>query len=156
MPTSSAPIRWQGSEHEHIERGGDWYWALGIFALCTALISVLLGNFLFGLLIIVAAGTLGLLAKSPPPVVEFELSDRGIRVGTTMHRYEEIISFWVEDHDADPPVLLVDTIKWLSPNLVIPLTDVDPKQVRAFLSERTEETPMKEPVWHKILEFFGI
>ena len=156
MPTSSAPIRWQGSEHEHVERGSDWYWALGIFALCTALISVLLGNFFFGLLIIVAAGTLGLLAKSPPPVVEFELSDRGIRVGTTMHRYEEIISFWVEDHDADPPILLVDTIKWLSPNLVIPLTDVDPKQVRAFLSERTEETPMKEPVWHKILEFFGL
>lgn len=73
-----------------------------------------------------------------------------------MHRYEEVISFWVEDHDADPAVLLVDTIKWLSPNLVIPLTDVDPKLVRAYLSERAEETPMKEPVWHKILESFGL
>ncbi len=155
MPSSS-PIRWQGYEHEHIERSSDWYWALGIFAVCTALISVLFGNILFGILIVIAAATLGILAQSPPPLVEFELSDRGVRVGDTMHRYEDVISFWVEDHDADPPILLVDTTAWLSPNLVIPLTDVDPAQIRAYLSERAEEVPMKEPIWHKILEFFGL
>ena len=154
--TDAAPIRWRATEHEHIERGRDWYWALGIFALCTALISTIFGNFLFGLLILVAAATLAILSKSPPPLVEFELSDRGIRIGETMHRYEEIISFWVEDHDANPPVLLIDTIKWLSPNFVVPIHDVDPKLVRAYLQERTKEVPMKEPVWHKILEFFGL
>lgn len=152
----SAPIRWRAYEHEHIERTNDWYWALGIFAISTALISILFGNVLFGLLILVAAFTLGTMAKSPPPLVEFELSDRGIRTGDTMHRYEEILAFWVEEHDTDQPTLLVDTTKWMSPNLVIPLTDVSPQLVRAYLLERAEETPMKEPVWHKILEFFGL
>jgi hypothetical protein len=154
--SGAAPIRWRAYEHEHIERTGDWFWALGIFAVATALICVLFGNYLFGILIVVAAFTLGILAKSPPPLVEFELSDRGIRVGDTMHRFEEILAFWVEDHDATPPVLLVDTVKWLSPNLVIPLDGVDEKLVRAFLVERAEEVPMKEPTWHKILEFFGL
>lgn len=153
---TSVPIRWRAYEHEHVERDTNWFWALGIFSVCTALISIILGNFFFGVLILVAAGTLAVLAKSPPPLVEFELSDRGIKVGETMHRYEEIISFWVEDHDADPPVLLVDTVKWLSPNLVIPIRDVDAGEVRAYLAERTEEVPMKEPVWHKVLEFFGL
>lgn len=152
----SMPIHWEAYEHEHIERGADWYWALGIFAVAVSLISALLGNILFGLLILVAAGTLAALASSPPPLVQFELSDRGIRVGDTMHRYEEIISFWVEDHDANPPILLVDTTKWLSPNLVIPLGDADPSLIRAYLKERAEEVPMKEPVWHKILELFGL
>ena len=156
MATSSAPIRWKAYEHEHIERTNDWYWALGIFAAATALISIIFGNYLFGLLILIAAFTLGVLARTPPPLVEFELSDRGIRVDGTMHRFEEIISFWVEDHDADPPILLIDTIKWMSPNLVIPLQGVDAKLVRAYLTERAEEVPMKEPVWHKILEFFGL
>jgi hypothetical protein len=156
MPPASAPIRWRAYEHEHIERGPDWFWALGIFAASTALISALLGNFFFGVLILVAAGTLALLAQSPPPLVDFELSDRGVKIGETMHRYEEIISFWVEDHDNDPPVLLIDTVKWLSPNFVIPIEGVDPKQVRAYLTERAEEVPMKEPVWHKLLEFFGL
>src|SRR3990167_8815034 len=156
MAGEYATLRWSAHEHEHVPRDSNWYWALGILAACVALISVLFGNVLFAILILVAAATLGILATTPPPLIEFELSDRGIRVGGTMHRYEEIISFWVEDHDADPPVLLVDTVKWLSPNLVIPLTDVDPGQVRAFLTERAEEVPMKEPVWHKVLEFFGL
>lgn len=149
-------MRWEAYEHDHIERGADWYWALGVFAVAISLISALLGNVLFGLLILVAAGTLAALASSPPPLVQFELSDRGIRVGDTMHRYEEIISFWVEDHDAHPPILLIDTMKWLSPNLVIPLGDADPAQIRAYLQERAEEVPMKEPIWHKILELFGL
>lgn len=152
----SPPIRWRAYEHEHVERGRDWYFALWTFAGAVALIAILLGNFFFGLLILAAASALAALASSAPPLVEFELSDRGIKIGDAMHRYEEIISFWVEDHDADPPILLVDTTKWLSPNLIIPLGDADPKLVRAYLSERAEEKPMKEPVWHKILEFFGL
>ena len=156
MPQQSAPIRWQAYEHEHIERGRDWYWALGIIAVCAALISVLFGNSLFGILILVAAATLGLLAKTTPSLIEFELTERGIRVGDVLHRYEEVISFWVEEHDVNPPILLVDTVKWLSPNLVIPIEGVDPREVRAFLSERAEEIPMKESAAHKILEFFGL
>ena len=155
MPQDSAPIRWQAYEHEHIERGSDWFWALGIIAVCAALISALFGNALFGVLLLVAAVTLGLLAKTTPSLIEFEISDRGIRVGDTMHRYEEIISFWVEDHDVAVPILLVDTTKWMSPNLVIPIENIEPARVRAYLSERTDEVPMKEPIAHKILEFFG-
>lgn len=155
MPSDSTPIRWQAFEHDHTPRGSDWFWALGIVALCIALISAIFGDLLFGVLVLVAAGTLALLARVPPTLIKFELSDRGIRIGETMHRFEEIIAFWVEEHDADPPVLLVDTTKWMSPNFSIPLVDVDPKAVRAFLLERAEETPMKESGAHKILEFFG-
>ena len=156
MVSPFAPIRWSAYEHEHIERGSDWYWALGIFAICTALISIVFSNVLFGMLIIVAAITLGVMASSPPPLVEFELSDRGIRIADVLHRYEDVVSFWVEEHDANPPILLVDTTRLFSPNLVIPLGEADAKQVRAFLVEHAEEVPMKEPVAHKILEFFGL
>ena len=110
MAGEYATLRWSAHEHEHVPRDSNWYWALGILAACVALISVLFGNVLFAILILVAAATLGILATTPPPLIEFELSDRGIRVGGTMHRYEEVISFWVEDHDADPPILLVDKV----------------------------------------------
>ncbi|MDO8562037.1 MAG: hypothetical protein Q7S05_04415 [bacterium] len=150
------PLRWSAYEHEHIERGGDWFWALGIVAVSVALTSILFSNVLFAILIIVAAFTVGIIARTPPELIEFELSDRGIRVGGALHRYDEIISFWVEDeHDAEP-LLLVDTTKFMSPNLIIPIERIDPALVRAFLQERVEEVPMKEPVSHKILEFFGI
>ncbi|HVU75289.1 MAG TPA: hypothetical protein VHD38_00395 [Candidatus Paceibacterota bacterium] len=152
-----ALLRWSAYEHEHIERGQDWYWALGVAAISIAVISILLGDFLFGVLIIVAAVTIALHSRKPPEITTIELSDRGIRLNDQLHRYREIICFWVEDeHDHHRPLLLVDTKKFLSPNLVIPIEHVDPRTVRAYLQERVKEKQMKEPMAHKILEFFGL
>jgi hypothetical protein len=150
----SAPLRWSAYEHEHLERGSDWFWALGIIAVSAALTSILLGNVLFALLIVVAAATIGLIANHPPQLHEFELTDKGIRTGVTTHPYENIISFWV-DEEPHEPVLLIDTIAFMAPNLVIPLGDTDPDAVREFLSQYVQEVPMKEPLAHKVMEFFG-
>ncbi len=151
----SAPIRWSGYDREHIERGHDWFIALGIIALCAGLTSILLGNILFAILIAAAAFSLALIARTPPALHEFELSDDGIRVGDILHDWSEIVSFWVEEHDENPK-LLVDTTKFLAPNLIIPLEGTDPSLVRAYLEERVEEIPMQEPMAHKILELFGL
>lgn len=149
------PLRWSAYEHEHIERTSEWFWALGIIAACTAFTALLFGNVLFGLLIIIAAGTLGLIASRPPEIHEFEIGERGIRVSDTLHSYDEIISFFV-DTELEKPLLLVDTVKFMSPNLVIPLDGADADEVRSFLKERVREVPMIEPLSHKILEFFGL
>lgn len=155
MPeASSAPLRWSAYEHEHIERGSDWFWALGIIAVSAALTSILFSNVFFAVLIIVAALTIGLIARHPPELHEFEISEKGILTGKTFTPYEKILAFWVDD-ELDEPLLLVDTTTFMSPNLIIPLGEMEPERVRAYLRERVEETPMKEPVAHKILELFG-
>ncbi len=150
----SAPLRWSAYEHEHIERGSDWFWALGIIAVCAALTSILFSNILFAFVILIAAGTIALIAHHPPELHEFEITERGIRTGSTFHPYENIISFWVET-EVGEPTLLVDTTAFMSPNLIIPLGDTDPEAVRDYLQERVEEVPMQEPLAHKILEVFG-
>lgn len=155
MPeSSSAPLRWSAYEHEHIERGSDWFWALGIIAVSAALTSILFANVLFALLILIAATTIGLIAQHPPELHEFEISEKGIRTGKIMHPYEKIIAFWI-DEELEEPLLLVDTTAFMTTNLVIPIGDIAPDDIRAFLSDRVEEIPMKEPLAHKILEFFG-
>lgn len=148
-------LRWSAYEHEHTPRGRDWFWALGIVAVCVALTSALFGNTLFAVLILIAALVLGMLANVPPDLAHFEISDRGIRTNGVMHGYEDIISFWVEE-ELERPLLLVDTTKLMSPNLIIPIENIDPHEIRTYLQERVTETPMKEPVAHKILEFFGL
>ena len=147
---------WSAYEHEHIERGNDWFWALGIVVVSAALTSILLHDVLFALLILLAGGILGVLANTPPEIVRFEVSDRGVRVGDTLHRYEEIISFWVEDEIGPHPRLLVDTTKPMAPNLIIPIHDIDPHSVRTLMREHADETPMKEPLAHRLIEFFGL
>ena len=156
MAEAGMTLRWGAYEHEHVERGGDWYWALGIIAICCATVSVLFGNVLFAILIIFAAFLFALLARTPPEFVHFEVSARGVRVADVLHRYDEIISFWVEDEDGKEPLLLIDTTKPLSPNLVIPIREVDPHAVRLLLQKHTKEVPMREPLSHKVVEFFGL
>ncbi len=149
-------LSWSAYEHEHVPRGSDWFWALGIVALSAALTSILFHNVLFAILILIAAVILAMLANVPPDLVKFEISDRGIRTGGTLHTYEEIISFWVEEEKGDTPLLLVDTTKFMAPNLIIPIENIDPHEIRTYLQERVEEVPMKEPLSHKVLEFFGL
>lgn len=148
-------LRWSAYEHEHIERTHDWYWALWIVAISVVVISVLLHDVLFAIIVIIAASAIALHSRTAPELVSFEVSDRGIRTGKTLHRYGEIISFWVEDEVGDRPLLLVDTTKWMAPNLIIPIEHIEPSVVRAYLKERAREVHMHEPWAHKILEFFG-
>jgi len=153
----SAVLHWSAYEHEHFERNGDWYWALGIAAVSIAIASVLLSNLLFGILILVAAATIALLSREAPEIARIEISERGIRINDTLHRFRDILAFWVEDeHESSRPILLVDTTKLLSPNLIIPIEEVDPRLVRSFLKERITERHMKEPIGHKVLEFLGL
>jgi hypothetical protein len=156
MPQSRVILRWSAYEHEHVERGSDWFWALGIVAVSVGIVSILFHDTLFAVVIAVAAVTIAILAVHPPELVEFEVSERGIRVAGKLHRYDEIISFWVEDENGDRPMLLVDTAKFMHPHIVIPLEHIDPHEVRAYLREHAEEIPMREPAAHKILEFFGL
>ena len=157
MPDSQATLRWSAYEHEHVERGSDWYWALGIIAVSVAVTSVLLDDMLFGVLVLAAAVAIGLVSREAPDIAQIEVSDRGIRINDALHRYKEIIAFWVEDeHHGKRPLLLVDTVKFMSPNLVIPIEHIDPQLLRSYLRERVEERHMKEPLSHKIFEFFGL
>jgi len=157
MPHEHVTLRWSAYEHEHIVRGRDWYVALGIVAVSIAVTSSLFHDVLFSILILVAAATIALHSRTEPELANFELSDKGIRVNGQLHRFSHIISFWVEDeHAPHRPLLLVDTTKFLAPNLIIPIEHIDPRVVRAYLKERTNERHMKEPVSHKILEFLGL
>lgn len=156
MPDHTVVLKWNAYEHEHIERGSDWFWALAIIAICAAVTAIILDDVLFAILILVAAFTIALISRHPPHLASFEISAKGVRVDNVLHRYDEILGFWVEDEHDGHPMLLIDTVKFMSPNLIIPIHDTDPALVRAYLKEHADEVHMKEPLAHKILEFFGI
>ena len=150
----SDPLTWTAEEHQHLERGSDWYWALGIIAVSSAATAVLFNNILFALLIIIAAGMLGALASRPPALADFTLGERGLLVNDTLYPYEEMFAFWVSDNEN--PTLLIDTPRWMTPDLVIPLSDADPEAVREFLRPRVPEIELHESFVYNMMEFFGL
>ena len=156
MPEESTIVRWSAYEHEHVERGADWYWALGIVAVSIAITSILLRDFFFALLILIAAVVFALVARRPPELANFELSERGLSINDKLYSYDEILAFWVEESDGNKPYLLIDTPKWLAPNVVIPIEQIEPDIIRAYLKEYVEERFMREPFTHKVVEFLGL
>jgi len=147
-------IYWSGYEHQHEERSSDWFWALGVIATSAAVTSILFGNVLFAILIVIAAFTLGILATKEPEIVEFLITDKGLYVGDSFYAYADIRAFWIEE-GKEENTLLVDTLKTFAPHLVIPINEVSPEHVREMLSAFAVEEELTEPISHKLLELLG-
>ncbi len=147
-------IQWTAPEYIHREKTADWYWIVGIVGISATIVSIILNNVIFAILIIVSTFTLSLYASRPPKKIEIEISKTGIRVGGLYYPYEHIESFWVEMNDAYPRIILKSQKKIML-YIVILIESVDPGVVRAFLAEHLQETPHSEPLLEKLLIYLG-
>ena len=137
----TAILEWEGREYDHNPKSADWYWALGIIAVASVVASVLFGNYLLTILIIIAATTLALHASKQPPLHHFRLIEQGIMIGDEIHLFKQMHSFSVlEDVENElPPILSIKTDSWHSPHLIIPLEGVDVDVVYTFFLQRVDE-----------------
>lgn len=148
-------IVWKAHEHSHTDKGSDWFWALGIVAISSAVVAILFKNFLFALLIIVGAFTMALLSRKQPRELTFALTPRGVMIDESLYPYQLLVSFWVKDRDTDSPTLIVDAQRFLTPHLVISLEGADAEQIHTYLSEYLPEEELAEPFGQRLLERFG-
>jgi len=147
-------IFWEALEFVHHKKSADWYWILGIVAVSGALISIMLENFLFAVLIVVGSSTLALHASKPPKKVTFSISRRGIQIDKVLHPFTSLDSFWVNEKDEENPKLLCTSKKTLSLQLVIPLTLELKDSVREYMSRYVPEIPQEEPIIERAMELF--
>ena len=148
-------ITWTAHEHAHTEKGSDWFWALGIIAVSSAVVALLFRNVLFALLILVGTFTLALLSAHPPRKRTFRLTPRGLLIDTALYPYQLLVAFWIEGRETEHPTLIVDAQRFLTPHLVIPLEGVDAEAVHAYLSNHLPEKELHEPLGQRLMEYFG-
>jgi hypothetical protein len=150
-------ITWEAYEHEHREKSKDWYWSLGILIVTASLLSIIFGNYLFGVLLIVIGASLGIVGSRHPKLTLFELNKMGIRIGNKLFPYATLDAFWVQDNNEHnrTSLLLVRSRKTMVPLLVIPLEGVETEDVRDFLLYNLLEKEMEESLSHIILESLG-
>ena len=148
-------ITWKAPEHHHTEKGNDWFWALGIVAIAGAIVALLFKNFLFALLIVIGSFTMSLLAAKPARILSFTLTERGILIDGSLYPYQILVAFWIEDRTENHPLLIIDSSRFLTPHLLIPLEDVDADAVREYLLKHLPEEELSEPLGQRLAEFFG-
>ena len=153
----NAILEWEGREYDHNPKSADWYWALGIIAVAGTIASVLFGNYLLAMLIVIAAAAFALHASKQPPLHRFRLVEQGIVIGDELHHFERMTSFSVlEDVEGElAPMLSIKTESWLSPHLIIPLDGVDADVVYAYFLQKVDESEHPHTVVDLVAAWLG-
>ena len=149
-----ATVTWRALEHAHTEKGSDWFWALGIIAISSAVVSLLFQNFLFAILILIGSFTMALLAKKPPRELEFTLTEKGIQIDQSLYPYKMMEAFWLRT-EGEEPTLIVDVRKFLTPHLIIPVPPEQAVVIRTYLLEHLKEEELEEPFGQRLFEMLG-
>lgn len=151
-------FEWDAEGYVFEEKSSDWYWALGIIAVASAIASILFGNVILALLIIAASVTLALSTITRPRVHHFSITDEGVMVDENLYDYDSIVSFSVLEYiDPNlPPALSIRTHKLLAPHLIIPIVGHDPVEIYEFFAEHVEEGRHDESVIDRIIEMLRL
>ena len=148
-------IEWDAHEYEHKERSDDWFWAVGIISLSVAIASVIFGNIIFGILVIVSVFALALFINRPPENIHIVVDERGITRGKIHYPYSTLESYWV-DLDHPHHKILLRSQKLLMPLIIIPLNnEVNLENLEETLARFLKEEFHSLPFVEKILEYLG-
>ena len=148
-------VYWEAPEHYHTEKTSDWYWALGILASAGSITSIMIGNVLLGMLILLAAVTMIIVTQRHPRVIPFEISIRGVRVNTTLYPYATLDSYFLDEFNHVNPQLIIKSKKVFMPLIVIPIPDEYITEIEGLVSAKLPEEHLEEPFGHKLLEYLG-
>lgn len=151
------PFIWEAHEYFFQEKTSDWYWAVGIVTLCVAVLSIIFGNVLFGLIVLIGGFILSIFAARKPTLLRFELNKSGLLINKRLFPFSSLESFFVEDnrhHDMQSK-LLIKSQRIIVPLIVIPLEGIDPEDVRDFLLDHLLEEHHTESLGQKLMEGLG-
>jgi hypothetical protein len=155
MNGENVVLTWEAPEHRHIEKTSDWYWALGIIAVSASVASMMFGNVLFGVVILLGASTVILFSHRLPKIISFELSSRGIRMGHTLYLFKSLEAYSIDEDAPFGPQLILKSKHFLMPLLIVPLPEEELDFIDQFLSTQLSKEHLEEPLSHRILELFG-
>lgn len=143
-------LEWHSPEHHFDKKTNDWYWILGFIVLGASVLAFYFHNFLFGIFIIIAGATIGMLSWKETRVVSIKITTKGVTFDRALYPWMSYRSFWIEDeHTHGARILMHPTSSYL-PLTVIPINEeVDLNDVRDILLEFLEEEFMQESIVHK-------
>jgi uncharacterized membrane protein YbaN (DUF454 family) len=148
-------MEWITPEYTHYEKGRDWYVAVLIVAIGFVVAEAVLGEVILIVVTILATIAFLLLSIRKPQDLHVVLEQGGIRIGDVYHPFSLLQHFAVVESVSEYKIILEST-KRFSPYMIVPLApDIDPEEVRLFLSQKLEEADLREPLSHIIFERLG-
>lgn len=137
-------IQWTFPEFTQYQRSKVWYfWAIVItfFLLFYAIFTI---NFLFAVIIVIAAITLITKYRSEPNNITFKIIEDGIELENRFHPWETIEDFYIIYRPPEIANLYFDFKAVTKPRLTIPLQNQNPLKIKELLAQYIDEDLEKE------------
>ena len=148
-------LEWHSPEHHFDKKSTDWYWMLGIICIGASVLSFYFGNFLFGIFIVIASLTVGMLSYKETKVVPIKIVHKGIVFGKHLYPWISFRSFWIEDEHVHGARILLHPNSSFLPMITIPINEeVDLNDVREVLLEFLVEEFLAESIIHHWFDKF--
>ncbi len=155
MVRPSFKIEWDAHEYEHKERSVDWFWAVGIISVSIAITAIIVGNIIFGILVLISAFALSLFANRLPATIHMIVDEKGVTRGKVLYPYSTLKSFWIDTEHPHKKIILRSE-KMFMPLIIVPLGDETlVEKIHEGLSQSLSEEFHSLPFVEKILEYLG-
>jgi hypothetical protein len=149
-------IRWEALEYEYVPKSNNWFWTVGIIFVGLSIASVLLGNFLFAILVLIAGFAVILMGIRRPKKISFSFTVRGLQIEKRLFPYENLKSFWIHFEPPHKKLLTIEPKKFFMPIISVPLGDINPNVVREHLLKFLKEERHEESFIQTIIRLAGL
>ena len=136
--------QWSFPEYTRPERSKSWYFWFIIFVILLLLYSLITVNFLFAVIVIMAAIIVLIRGRTEPNQVDFAILEDGRMVEDKFFGYETIRYFYILYKPPELKNLYLEFKSVLKPRLIIPLENQNPLNIRDILNGHLEENLEKE------------
>ncbi|HSR89327.1 MAG TPA: hypothetical protein VLK22_02920 [Candidatus Udaeobacter sp.] len=148
--TGEVIFDWVVNEYEKHDRSKGWYAIMAIIGIALLLYSIIYGNYLFTLIVVLFGIVLFLQDMQEPMEVQFAITEAGIVVGSIYYPFKEINNYWIIYNPPEVKNIYFSTKSLLKHRLQVPLADNDPRPIRDFLNQflvedlEQEEEPLSD------------
>jgi hypothetical protein len=143
-------LEWVSPEHHFDKKTNDWYWILGVIVLGAAILAFYFDNFLFGIFIIIAGLTIGMLSYKETRATQVKITNKGVVFGKALYPWSSYRSFWIEDEHVHGARILMHPINNFLPLVTVHINDeIDLNDLRDILLDFLDEEPLQESLLHR-------
>lgn len=150
-----SPIKWEEYEYTHKPKSGDWFWLIASGALVLIIVSILMKNFLLGVIAIAGAFSVAMLGAQKPKKLSYAIENRGIKAGSHFYPFKELESFWINYEPPHKKEIILESKKKITKHIKIPLGNNNPKFIRESLKKILKEEEHEETMIDVITEKLG-
>lgn len=135
---------WDFPEYITHDRSLPWYVLSSLVVVGLFAFSLITGNILFAIIIILATIITVYIGRRQPRIMNIKLTEEGIVVENRFYPYSEIKNFWIVHEMPNIRKLYFEFSSPLIPRLSVPYQDQDPNQLRNYLLQYVEESDERE------------